>query len=75
MRGRVRGSQERIIELAHQTEMMARQKTLKGLQHYLPKPTVTKARGDAGAAKVLAMLRAAKAKQDKAKKVSPGAET
>jgi len=33
--GRSRGHQERILVLAHQTELMARQKMLKPLGHYL----------------------------------------
>lgn len=41
MRGRARGQQERIIILAHQTESMARQKTLKAVKHYLPKAEKT----------------------------------
>ena len=35
MRGRARGNQERIVALAHQTQMMAREKRLKPLSTYL----------------------------------------
>jgi hypothetical protein len=35
MRGRARGNQERILALAHQTEIMAREKRLKPLSTYL----------------------------------------
>lgn len=61
MRGRSRGHQERILLLAHQTESMARQKTLKPFNHYLPKPSRPP---EAGAAAVLAKLRKLKARQD-----------
>ncbi|QUT07912.1 hypothetical protein KFK14_11285 [Sphingobium phenoxybenzoativorans] len=43
------------MALAHQTEMMARQKLLHHLSHYLKTPTAPAA-NDAGAADVLAML-------------------
>lgn len=61
LKGRARGHQERIIILAHQTESMARQKTLKAIKHYLPKPE-RKAKAD-GASGVLAMLRRMKGRQ------------
>jgi len=35
LRGRGKGEKERIILLAHQTEVMARQKRLKPPEHYL----------------------------------------
>jgi hypothetical protein len=53
MQGRIKGDQERILILAHQVEMMARQKTLKALSHYL---TTEKQSAENGAAKVLAMF-------------------
>ena len=62
MRGRAKGNQERMIILAHQVEIMARQKVLKDVRHYLPKANAAKERD--GASKVLAMLRAMKARQD-----------
>jgi len=61
MRGRAQGERERIIVLAHQTEMMARQKTLKPLEKYLDSAKSTR---KGGSSEVLAMLRRAKAKQD-----------
>ncbi len=61
MRGRSRGHQERIILLAHQTEMMARQKTLKPVKHYMPK---SQAAQTGGAAALLAKFRLIKARQD-----------
>lgn len=62
MRGRARGHQERIVILAHQVETMARQKTLKSVKHYLPKPDAPK---KSGASAMLDMVRRFKAKQDK----------
>lgn len=62
MRGRARGHQERIVILAHQVETMARQKTLKSVNHYLPKPGAPK---KSGASAMLDMVRRFKAKQDK----------
>lgn len=35
MRGRAKGNQERIIVLAHQTELFAREKRLKPISSYL----------------------------------------
>jgi hypothetical protein len=52
MGGRSRGNQERILVLAHQTEMFARQKTLKPLREYLRHSMPAKA----DAADVLALL-------------------
>ncbi|MGE6693351.1 hypothetical protein ACQKE8_13010 [Sphingobium limneticum] len=42
---------------------MARQKTLKSVKHYLPKPDAPK---ESGASAMLAMVRRFKAKQDSA---------
>lgn len=61
MRGRSRGNQERILILAHQSAMMARQERLRPLSAYLDPP---KAARKTGASAVLAMLRRMKAKQD-----------
>jgi hypothetical protein len=61
MRGRARGNQERIVLLAHQVEVMARQKVLKRADAYLPKANVPK---PSGAMAVLEMLRRMKARQD-----------
>lgn len=61
MRGRARGHQERIVLLAHQIEVMARQKVLKRADTYLPKTNVPK---PSGAMAVLEMLRRMKARQD-----------
>lgn len=66
MRGRSKGERDRIITLAWQTEIFARTKNLKPLGKYLD-PAKPARRG--GASDVLAMLRRAKAKQEK--KVSP----
>jgi len=55
MHGRSRGHQERILVLAHQTELMARQKMLKPLRHYLQKEKPA-----AGAMAVLERLERAK---------------
>jgi len=54
MRGRIKGDQERILTLAHQIEMFARQKTIKALSHYLE---TEKENADSGASKVLALFR------------------
>lgn len=54
MRGRIKGDQERILTLAHQIEMFARQKTIKALSHYLE---TEKENANAGASKVLALFR------------------
>ena len=54
MQGRIKGDQERILILAHQVEMMARQKTLKALSHYL---STEKENAEAGASKVLALFK------------------
>lgn len=62
MLGRARGNQERIIVAAHQAEMMARQKTLRPLTHYLPKAKPTAKRDGAG--DLLAMMKRFKTKQD-----------
>jgi hypothetical protein len=62
MRGRAKGNVERIIAQAHQTEAMARQKTLKSLAHYL-KP-VKKKTPDQSAKQVLAMMKSIKKKQE-----------
>lgn len=61
MRGRTKGDRDRIVTLAHQTEVMARQKTLKPLAKYL-EPPKTKAKPESA---VLAMMRRLKAKQQK----------
>jgi hypothetical protein len=61
MRGRARGHQERIVILAHQIEIMARQKNLRDVRHYLPKSQSAVKRD--GAASVLAMMQAFKARQ------------
>lgn len=53
MRGRSRGNQERILALAHQTEVFARQAKLKPLKDYMKPGKVS---ADAGAAAVIAML-------------------
>lgn len=50
----MKGDQERILILAHQIEMMARQPTLRALPHYLASE---KRSADQGATKVLAMFR------------------
>lgn len=47
MRGRSKGNQERIIILAHQTEMMAREKNLKPVKSYLRRPSVPVSRNAA----------------------------
>ena len=52
---------ERSITLAHQIEVMARQKKLEDLQYYLRPKSES---GAAGAASWLAALRLFKAKQD-----------
>lgn len=54
MRGRIKGEQERILTLAHQIEMFARQKTIRALSHYL---STEKENAEAGASKVLALFR------------------
>ncbi len=54
MRGRIKGDQERILTLAHQIEMFARQKTIRALSHYL---STEKENAEAGAAKVLALFK------------------
>ena len=54
MQGRTKGDQDRILILAHQVEMMARQKTLKALSHYLK---TEKKSAESGAAKVLALFK------------------
>ena len=59
----MKGDRERLIALAHQTEVMARQKTLRNLAHYLKEPK--KQTPEQGARKVLAMMKRIKAKQDK----------
>jgi hypothetical protein len=63
MRGRLKGEQERILTLAHQIEMFARQKTINALSYYL---STEKENADANAAKVLAMFKrlAERNKQD-----------
>lgn len=63
MRGRTKGDQDRILTLAHQIEMFARQKTIRALSHYL---STEKQNADAGASKVLAMFErlAERAKRD-----------
>ena len=61
MRGRSLGHQERLIALAHQIEVMARQKNLKPLAKYMaPEKPARKS----GAGDVLAMAKRLKAKQD-----------
>jgi hypothetical protein len=62
MRGRSRGHQERAVILAHQIETMARQKTLKPIKHYLPKPSKKKKKTE-GASMVLAMFQRMKKRQ------------
>lgn len=54
MRGRLKGEQERVLTLAHQIEMFARQKTIKALSHYLASE---KENVDAGASKVLSLFK------------------
>jgi hypothetical protein len=54
MQGRIKGEQERILTLAHQIEMFARQKTLRALSHYLE---TEKQKTENGAAKVLSLFR------------------
>jgi hypothetical protein len=54
MRGRIKGDQERILTLAHQVEMFARQKSLRALSHYLE---TEQQKADNGAAKVLSLFR------------------
>lgn len=54
MRGRIKGEQERILTLAHQIEMFARQKTIRALSHYL---TSEKDKAQEGASKVLALFK------------------
>lgn len=54
MRGRIKGEQERILTLAHQIEMFARQKTIRALSHYL---ATEKENAEQGAAKVLALFK------------------
>ncbi|MFX4083652.1 hypothetical protein ACKU27_00960 [Sphingobium yanoikuyae] len=61
MRGRARGHQERIIILAHQIEIMARQKTLKAVKHYLPKEE--KAAKPSGTRGLVEMFKRIKARQ------------
>jgi hypothetical protein len=46
MRGRAKGNQERIIVLAHQTEMMAREKRLRSLKSYLRRAAAPTSRND-----------------------------
>lgn len=62
MRGRAKGSQERIIVLAHQIEMMARQKNLRPVKHYLPKSQEATKRN--GASAVLAMMKRMQERQN-----------
>lgn len=64
MRGRIKGEQERILTLAHQIEMFARQKTIRALSHYL---ATEKENADAGASKVLALFKRLAQKQESAK--------
>jgi nitroreductase len=52
MRGREKGEVERIVLVAHQTEVMARQKVLKSPEHYLNRRT----RPRAGARAVVASM-------------------
>ena len=59
--GRAKGNQERILALAHQTEAMARQKTLRPLAHYLNPPK----RSQGSAKSMIAMLRRIKAKGER----------
>lgn len=54
MQGRMKGDQERILILAHQIEMMARQKTLRALSHYL---ATEKKTAEQGAAQVLDLFK------------------
>lgn len=53
MRGSARGERERIIALAHLTEVMARQKVLEPLGKYLAPPPKRQTNGAA----VVAMMR------------------
>jgi hypothetical protein len=62
VKGALKGERERIIVLAHQTEAMARQKTLRPVEKYLTPP---KAKSKDGGADVLAMMRRLAAKQAK----------
>jgi signal transduction histidine kinase len=54
MQGRIKGESERILTLAHQIEMFARQKTIGALSHYL---ATEKENAEAGASKVLALFK------------------
>lgn len=54
MQGRIKGDQERILTLAHQIEMFARQKTIRALSHYL---ATEKENAEVGVSKVLAMFK------------------
>ncbi|GLV22010.1 hypothetical protein TomMM35A_18630 [Sphingobium sp. TomMM35A] len=65
MRGRAKGNQERIIVLAHQIEIMARQKSLRPVKHYLPKSQEATKRN--GASAVLAMMKRMQEQQSGAK--------
>jgi hypothetical protein len=62
MSGRIKGDQDRILILAHQTEIMARQKKIKALSHYLK---TEKQNANDGAAKVLALFKRLAAKDGK----------
>jgi hypothetical protein len=54
MHGRIKGDQHRTLILAHHIEMMARQKTLRAVSHYL---VSEKQSVDDGAARVLALFK------------------
>lgn len=60
MRGCARRERERVIVLAHQIEAMARQRTLRSIDHYL-KPA--KQRQRSGARDMIAMFKRMKARQ------------
>lgn len=60
MRARLKGEGERLVALAHQTEVFARQKVLKPLAKYLEPPDTP----DAAGRKVLAMMKRIKARQE-----------
>lgn len=69
MRGRARGHQERAIILAHQIEVMHRQKTVRDIKHYLPKANPTPP--VSGTSAMLAMVRRFKQRQDGGASANP----
>lgn len=62
MAGKSKGRREEIVTLAHQTELMARQKVLRRVDHYLGRPLADKK--SEGVSSVLALFRRIKAHQD-----------